>query len=72
MRDIPHDPNDMEIAAAIIALAHNLRLEVLAEGVETSEQLAFLRERGCDACQGYLFSRPLSAEQLAQWLGQGV
>ena len=72
VRDIPHDPNDMEIAAAIIALAHNLRLEVLAEGVETPEQLAFLRERGCDACQGYLFSRPLPAEQLAQWVGQGV
>lgn len=72
VRDIPRDQNDMEIAAAIIALAHNLRLEVLAEGVETPEQLAFLCERGCDACQGYLFSRPLPAEELAQWLGQGV
>jgi diguanylate cyclase (GGDEF)-like protein/PAS domain S-box-containing protein len=70
VRDIPQDSNDMEIASAIIALAHNLRLEVLAEGVETPEQLAFLRERGCDACQGYLFSRPLPAEELAQWLGR--
>ena len=68
VRDIPHDPNDMEIASAIIALAHNLRLEVLAEGVETPDQLAFLRERGCDASQGYLFSRPLPAEELARWL----
>ncbi|MDG4552818.1 MAG: EAL domain-containing protein [Candidatus Competibacter sp.] len=65
VRDIPHDPNDMEIAAAIIALAHTLRLEVLAEGVETTEQLAFLREHGCNLCQGYLFSRPVPPEDLA-------
>ncbi|QQS54812.1 MAG: EAL domain-containing protein [Candidatus Competibacteraceae bacterium] len=65
VRDIPHDPNDMEIAAAIIALAHTLRLEVLAEGVETTEQLAFLREHGCKLCQGYLFSRPVPPEDLA-------
>ncbi len=68
VRDIPHDPNDMEIAAAIIALAHTLRLEVLAEGVETTEQLAFLREHGCDLYQGYLFSRPVPSEDLAPLL----
>ncbi|MCB1775840.1 MAG: EAL domain-containing protein [Candidatus Competibacteraceae bacterium] len=66
VRDIPHGPNDMEIAAAIIALAHNLHLEVLAEGVETEEQLALLRQRSCDVCQGYLFSRPVSAEDLTK------
>jgi diguanylate cyclase (GGDEF)-like protein/PAS domain S-box-containing protein len=68
VRDIPHDPNDMEIAAAIISLARNLRLEALAEGVETEEQLTFLQKRGCDTCQGYLFSRPLPASELEVWL----
>ena len=68
VRDIPYDSNDMEIAAAIIALARNLHLEVLAEGVETEEQLAFLCERGCNTCQGYLFSRPVPAEELTALL----
>ena len=68
VRDIPGDSNDVEIAATIIAMARNLKLEVLAEGVETQAQLAFLREHGCDACQGYLFSRPLPADEIAQLL----
>jgi diguanylate cyclase (GGDEF)-like protein/PAS domain S-box-containing protein len=62
--DIPHDRNDMEIAAAIIAMSHNMGMQVLAEGVETEQQLAFLLGKGCDAYQGYLFSRPLA---LADW-----
>jgi EAL domain-containing protein (putative c-di-GMP-specific phosphodiesterase class I) len=62
VRDIPYDLNDTEIAAAIIALARNLNLKVLAEGVETREQLDFLTRQGCHACQGYLFSRPVPAE----------
>ena len=65
VRDIPNDPGDMGITAAIIALARTLRLEALAEGVETAEQLAFLREQGCDTYQGYLFSRPVPAEEFA-------
>jgi EAL domain-containing protein (putative c-di-GMP-specific phosphodiesterase class I) len=58
VRDIPQDRNDMEIAATIIAMAHTLKLRVVAEGVETPEQLAFLKERECDAWQGYLYSKP--------------
>ena len=58
----------MAISAAIIAMGHSLGLSVLAEGVETPQQLAFLRERGCDAYQGYLCSRPLPAEEFARLL----
>jgi diguanylate cyclase (GGDEF)-like protein/PAS domain S-box-containing protein len=66
VRDIPQDRNDMEIAATIIAMAHTLKLRVVAEGVETQEQLAFLKERECDAWQGYLCSKPVPADVFAQ------
>lgn len=68
IRDITADPDDGAIATAIIALAHSLRLKVVAEGVETEAQLAFLRDQGCDDIQGFLFSRPLSAEAFERWL----
>jgi EAL domain-containing protein (putative c-di-GMP-specific phosphodiesterase class I) len=55
-------PNDAAIAAAIIAMGHSLSLEVVAEGVETEDQLAFLRERQCDRFQGYLLSQPMPVE----------
>ncbi|EXJ15410.1 EAL domain-containing protein [Imhoffiella purpurea] len=64
VQGIPEDRNDAEIAATIIAMAHNLKLQVLAEGVETQEQHAFLREAGCEAYQGYLFSPPVPAEKI--------
>jgi diguanylate cyclase (GGDEF)-like protein/PAS domain S-box-containing protein len=68
VRDIHSDPDDAAIVSAIIAIAHSLGLEVVAEGVETAEQLAFLRSLGCDAAQGYYFSRPVPPEELAQLL----
>ena len=63
--DIPDDKNDAAIVQAIIVLAHTLRLNVIAEGVETEAQLAFLRTHGCGAAQGFLFSRPVPAAELA-------
>jgi EAL domain-containing protein (putative c-di-GMP-specific phosphodiesterase class I) len=62
IKDLPRDVEDAAIAKAIIAMAHSLRIEVVAEGVERAEQLAFLQQHGCDVVQGYLFSRPVSAE----------
>lgn len=64
IRDLPHDTDDQAISKAIIALGKTLELEVLAEGVETEEQKAFLIENRCDSMQGYLFAKPLSAEVL--------
>lgn len=71
VRDITTDPDDAVLTAAIISLAHNLRLEVIAEGVETGEQMAFLREQGCDLAQGYYLSHPLPAEDLTRLLKSG-
>lgn len=72
MRDIPGDVNAMEIAATIIAMGKNLKLKVIAEGVETEEQLAFLQIHDCDGWQGYLYSRPLPAADFLQlWRQQG-
>jgi EAL domain-containing protein (putative c-di-GMP-specific phosphodiesterase class I) len=59
--EIPQQEDDREIAAAIITIGHTLRLKVLAEGVETSEQLDFLRAQGCDLYQGYFNSLPVPA-----------
>ena len=64
--DVTADPNDAAIARAIIALAHTLNLEAVAEGVETAEQVAFLRENGCDEIQGYYYSPPVWPEQIEQ------
>ncbi len=66
--DIPSIQDDMEITATIVAMGHILGFKVLAEGVETLEQLAFLREKGCDTYQGYIKSKPLPAEEFAQLL----
>jgi diguanylate cyclase (GGDEF)-like protein len=70
-RDIIVDPDDRAIATAIISMSHNLRLRVIAEGVETAEQLQVLREQGCDEAQGYFFSRPLPAAAFAETLRSG-
>jgi diguanylate cyclase (GGDEF)-like protein/PAS domain S-box-containing protein len=67
-RDIHRDPDNAAIALSVIALAHNLRMSVIAEGVESEAEKDFLRARGCDEMQGYLFSRPLPAAEFAQLL----
>ncbi|OIR19522.1 cyclic di-GMP phosphodiesterase Gmr [mine drainage metagenome] len=68
--DIPFHQDDMEIAATIIAMGHTLGFKVLAEGVETAEQLGFLQTRGCDLYQGYLASPPLPAAEFEKLLGK--
>ena len=68
LRDIKHEEDDAPLVAAMIALAHRLGLQVTAEGVETPEQLAFLRRNGCDLLQGYLFSPPVSPERFEELL----
>ena len=68
--DVTNDPNDAAIACAIIALAHTLNLEAVAEGVETAEQVAFLRENGCDEIQGYYFSPPVWPEQIERMFAE--
>ncbi|MCB1737093.1 MAG: EAL domain-containing protein, partial [Gammaproteobacteria bacterium] len=64
VRDIPGNLASTEITNTIIAMGRNLKLEVLAEGVETSEQLAYLKRQDCDTFQGYLLSHPLPAESI--------
>ncbi|MDU8459056.1 MULTISPECIES: GGDEF and EAL domain-containing protein [Pseudomonas syringae group] len=68
IRDIPDDEDDMEITSAVIAMAHNLKLKVVAEGIETAAQLAFLRRHRCDVGQGYLFDKPIPGEELIEKL----
>ncbi len=64
IKDIPGNQDDMEITAAVIAMARKLRLKVVAEGVETTEQLSFLRRQRCDIGQGFLFDKPIPGRQL--------
>jgi len=68
IRDIPSDSGDIKIARAIIAMAHALRLKVVAEGVERAEQLKFLRAQRCDAAQGYFLFRPLPLDEVTEVL----
>jgi len=68
IQDLPGNADDAAITRAIIAMAHSLRLKVIAEGVETEEQLGFLRELGCDEMQGYLFSGPLPGDEFVRLL----
>lgn len=68
VRDLANDENDKVIIRTIISTAHNLNLSVIAEGVETEEQLIFLRNEGCNHYQGYYFSKPLSIEDFEKML----
>jgi diguanylate cyclase (GGDEF)-like protein/PAS domain S-box-containing protein len=71
VRGIPGDGDDVAIAGTIITMAHSLVLRVVAEGVETKEQLDFMREHGCDSIQGSYFSKPLPADQFENFLKNG-
>jgi diguanylate cyclase (GGDEF)-like protein/PAS domain S-box-containing protein len=66
VREITTNPNDAAIALAIISMAHSLKLQVIAEGVETRAQLEYLRRSRCDEIQGYFFSRPLPPDELSK------
>lgn len=68
INDLLTDPNDRAIAEAVISLGQALKLRVVAEGVETEAQEAFLRERGCSEMQGFLFSRPVEADALRDFV----
>jgi len=66
--DITTDPNDAAIITAIIALAASLGLKTIAEGVETQDQLQFLRQHLCDQIQGFLISKPMPSEEVERFL----
>ena len=72
MRDITTNPDDAAIARIIIDIARSLNLSVIAEGVETRAQMQFLSFNDCVEMQGYLFSRPVPAEQFAELLKTGL
>ncbi|HJV44489.1 MAG TPA: EAL domain-containing protein, partial [Bacillota bacterium] len=68
IRELPYDHDDKNIVLAIISMSNSLKLSVTAEGIETDEQRQFLLEHGCQEGQGYLFGRPLSAEDTNEFL----
>jgi diguanylate cyclase (GGDEF)-like protein/PAS domain S-box-containing protein len=72
VRDLTTDADDASIVSAVISMGKRLHMQLVAEGVETPEQLAFLREQSCPEGQGYYFSRPLVAEEFAKLLGRGL
>ena len=71
VREVTSNPDDAAIVLAIISMAHSMKLEVIAEGVENDAQLAYLRRHGCDEMQGYYFSRPVPQEEFEQMLMAG-
>ncbi len=71
VRDVTTDANDAAIVRAAIVMAHELKLNVIAEGVETRDQLEFLKRRKCDEMQGYLFSEPLTSDGFEALLQSG-
>ena len=71
VRDINADADDAAIAQAVVTLGHSMNLRVIAEGVETAEQLAFLRRNQCDEMQGYLYGKPVPAHEFGNILQEG-
>jgi diguanylate cyclase (GGDEF)-like protein/PAS domain S-box-containing protein len=71
IHDVTTDPSGASVVASIVDIAHNLKLDAIAEGVETQEQLEFLVANECDAVQGYLFSKPLPAPEFTVLLAEG-
>jgi diguanylate cyclase (GGDEF)-like protein/PAS domain S-box-containing protein len=71
VRDIAYDPDDAAIVRAIVVVAHELMLDVTAEGVETAEQVEFLKTHGCSEAQGYYFARPVTADEMRALLERG-
>lgn len=69
VRDLAIDADDAAITEAVITMGHSLKLKIVAEGVEAEHQVDFLRHKGCDELQGFLFSEPLSPEGFAKWYG---
>jgi EAL domain-containing protein (putative c-di-GMP-specific phosphodiesterase class I) len=72
IKDLPGNESDAAIATATIAMAHSLGLKVVAEGVETVEQLNFLKKYDCEFIQGYLFSKPVDQDAFSRMLAQGI
>ena len=72
IQDIAKDADDRAIISAVTSMAHKMGIRTVAEGVETEEQLAFLRQAECDEAQGYLFSRPLPAEKFRELITKAV
>jgi len=70
IRDVVTDSDDASIVGAMVGMGRNLKQQVVAEGVETAEQLAFLRHLACDQGQGFLFGHPLPADEFARRLGK--
>lgn len=68
VRDLSHNPDDAAIVDAIIGLSHSLGLQTLAEGVETKEQMDYLRDKGCNEIQGYLIAKPMPAEEFTKFV----
>lgn len=71
IKDLPNNQNDSTICRSIIAMAHNLKLRVIAEGVENNEQMDFLRREHCDEVQGYIFSKPVNPKEVLEMIRQG-
>jgi EAL domain-containing protein (putative c-di-GMP-specific phosphodiesterase class I) len=67
VREIAFDSSDAAITASVVELAHNLGLDLVAEGVETLSQLNYLASRGCDRIQGYLVGQPMASDSLCDW-----